>query len=115
MNGTATGQAGTKERENDGNDQSHICAAALWWDRWSGSISFTCAGNPGGLLVAAGPDGRLNFRELAGGGMVLGALKDHDLFQPGRETLTPGSFSVSSGRSPANPKPLKLQGAGRLY
>lgn len=81
-----------KELLKVGNDKSHICATALLWDRWSGKFSFSCAGNPGGLIVSASSKKGPRFDNLAGGGMVLGALEDHDLFVSGQGTLKPDEY-----------------------
>jgi len=92
-----------KELLKVGNDKSHICATALLWDRWSGKFSFSCAGNPGGLIVRVSPESDVRFDNLAGGGMVLGALEDHDLFVSGRGTLQPDEylFLFSDGIDPS--------------
>ena len=92
-----------KELLKVGNDKSHICATALLWDRWSGDFSFACAGNPGGLMVSFSPDGSARFENLTGGGMVMGVLEDHDLFNSGTGTLPHGSyiFLFSDGIDPS--------------
>ncbi len=82
-----------------GNDKSHICATAVLWDRWSGKFNFASAGNPGGLMVTFTTEGKAEFKALPGGGMVLGALENHDLFVYGSGTL-PGNtylFLFSDG------------------
>ena len=81
-----------KELLKVGNDKSHICATAFLWDRWSGKFSFACAGNPGGLIASVAPERGPRFDNLAGGGMVLGALEDHDLFISGQGTLKPDEY-----------------------
>ncbi|MDM8525007.1 response regulator [Desulfococcaceae bacterium HSG8] len=58
----------------------HLCATALLWDRYREKIKMTTAGNPGGLLVKKMPDGAMNFRELDGGGLCLGLVKEDHLF-----------------------------------
>ncbi|MEA1967999.1 MAG: response regulator [Thermodesulfobacteriota bacterium] len=70
-----------------GNDKSHICATAVVWDRWSGRLEIASAGNPGGLMVSVGAHGNLVYKNLAGGGMVLGALENSDLFISDSEQL----------------------------
>ncbi len=60
--------------------QYHLCATALLWDRCRKKMKIATAGNPGGLLARETAEGPLNFRELAGGGMCLGLLKEEHLF-----------------------------------
>lgn len=63
-----------------GNDKSHICATSILWDRLSGELKIACAGNPGALMVSFDSDGKIIHKNLTGGGMVLGALENDDLF-----------------------------------
>jgi len=81
-----------KELIKVGNDKSHICATAMVWDRWSGRLEIASAGNPGGIMVRFDSDGRAKYKSLAGGGMVLGALENDDLFLSGSENLDPDSY-----------------------
>ncbi|MDM8549161.1 response regulator [Desulfobacterales bacterium HSG2] len=61
-------------------DKYHLCTTALLWDRRRQKIKIGTAGNPGGFFVMKTKEGSLDFRELSGGGMCLGLLKDDHLF-----------------------------------
>jgi anti-sigma regulatory factor (Ser/Thr protein kinase) len=73
-------------------DKYHLCATALLWDRYRRMIKFAFAGNPGGLLAEKKADGSLNFRELDGGGMCLGLLKEDRLFLEGQILFKEGGY-----------------------
>ncbi len=64
-----------------GNDKSHVCATAMVWERWSGRLQIVSAGNPGALILTIDPTGKPVFKNLTGGGMVLGILENSELFQ----------------------------------
>jgi CheY-like chemotaxis protein/anti-sigma regulatory factor (Ser/Thr protein kinase) len=63
-----------------GNDKSHICLTAMVWDRWNSTLEIASAGNPGPLKVTLDKNGDNVYTDIAGGGMVLGALEENDLF-----------------------------------
>jgi len=75
-----------------GNDKSHICATAILWERSSGRLNIACAGNPGALLISFDSDGKVIYKTLTGGGMVLGALDNDDLFIYGSEKMDKDSY-----------------------
>jgi len=62
-----------------GYSKSHVCVSAMLWDALRRTMHIATAGNPGALLYERAADGTFISRELAGGGMCLGLLKDIDL------------------------------------
>lgn len=59
-----------------GYHNSHICLTAVLWDPWRRKMKITHAGNPGGMVIRE-KRGETDFEQLAGGGMVLGLLKEN--------------------------------------
>jgi CheY-like chemotaxis protein/anti-sigma regulatory factor (Ser/Thr protein kinase) len=62
-----------------GYDKSHVCVSAMLWDAPRRTMHIATAGNPGVLLYERTAGGEFVCREIAGGGMCLGLLKEHDL------------------------------------
>ncbi|MCP4107035.1 MAG: response regulator [Desulfobacteraceae bacterium] len=74
-------------------DKFHLCATAMLWDMRRKKIKISSAGNPGGLIVTVSQkDEPLRFRELDGGGMCLGLLKEENLFLSYETELDENSF-----------------------
>ncbi|MCP4352725.1 MAG: response regulator [Desulfobacterales bacterium] len=74
-------------------DKFHLCATAMLWDMRRKKIKISSAGNPGGLIVTVPQkDEPLRFRELDGGGMCLGLLKEENLFLSYETELDENSF-----------------------
>ncbi len=63
-----------------GNNTTHICATVILFDKKRACMKIATAGNPGGLLLTRALDGTAGIRRLDGGGMVLGLLKEENLF-----------------------------------
>ncbi len=57
--------------------KSHVCVSAMLWDAPRRTMHIATAGNPGALLYERTADGQFSCRELEGGGMCLGLLKDY--------------------------------------
>ncbi|MBF0233524.1 MAG: ATP-binding protein, partial [Desulfamplus sp.] len=57
-----------------------------------GKLKIACAGNPGALIVSFDSDGKTINKNLTGGGMVLGALDNEDLFIYESEQLDQDSY-----------------------
>jgi serine/threonine-protein kinase RsbW len=62
-----------------GYSKSHVCVSAMLWDPLRRTLHIATAGNPGALLYERAANGVFTCRELVGGGMCLGLLKDIDL------------------------------------
>ncbi len=78
-------------------DKFHLCATAVLWDMRRKKIKISSAGNPGGLIVSIPRQGEkdeepLRFRDLDGGGMCLGLLKEENLFLSYEIELEEDSF-----------------------
>jgi CheY-like chemotaxis protein/anti-sigma regulatory factor (Ser/Thr protein kinase) len=59
--------------------KSHVCVSAMLWDAPRRTMHVATAGNPGALLYERTADGQFSCREIEGGGMCLGLLKDQGL------------------------------------
>ncbi|MFP4308470.1 MAG: response regulator [Desulfococcaceae bacterium] len=75
-----------------GDYDAHLCAAALRWREREQRVEIAVAGIPGGLRVRPEPDGTLNLRETAGGGLCLGLVDREELFLEETVGLRPGDW-----------------------
>ncbi len=73
---------------------SHICVTAVLVDRLRRMVKIATAGNPGGILIKKNQNGSFEIKELTGGGMCLGLLRDNDLYVYEEAFLENGGYII---------------------
>ncbi len=73
-------------------EQYHLCAGILLWDRRRRKIEIATAGIPGAIIAKQNADGSCQFREIEGGGLCLGLVKEDHLFLTAETELDKGDY-----------------------